>query len=67
MYTVIEREGQVEVCVNLTQPMIDILEETVKVEVFNNESSIYIPMDAVLASKQILCMASSSLLYYFHV
>ena len=61
MYTVIESEGQVEVCVNLTQPMIDILEETVRVEVFNNESSIYIPMDAVLASERMLHMPISSL------
>ena len=59
-----------QVCVNLTRPMIDILEETVRVEVFNNESSIYIPTDAVLASKQTLCMASfyliSWILYITH-
>ena len=50
-YTVIESEGQVQVCVNLTRPMIDILEETVLVETFNDESSIYIPPNAVLASE----------------
>ena len=63
-YTVIESEGQVEVCVNLTQPMIDILEETVRVEVFNNESSIYIPTDAVLASEQMLHNATISSLFH---
>ena len=51
IYTVFESEGQVEVCVNLTRPDFDILEETVRVESFNNESSVYIPADAVLASE----------------
>ena len=50
MYTVMESELQVEVCVNLTHPHQDILEETVRVNVFNNESSVYIPDGAVLAS-----------------
>ena len=49
MYTIIESEGQVEVCVNLTRPQ-DILDETVRVNVFNNESSVYIPNGAVIAS-----------------
>ena len=57
-YTVIESEGQVEVCVNLTHPEFDILDQTVRVESFNDESSIYIPADAVLASEsqQCICM-----------
>ena len=50
MYTVMESEGQVEVCVNLTCPPVDILEEHVCVNVFNNESSVYIPDDAEIAS-----------------
>ena len=50
-YTVIESEGQVEVCVNLTHPDLDILEETVRVESFNDENSVYIPPGAVLASE----------------
>ena len=51
MYTVVESEGPVEVCVNLTRPPVDILEETVRVRVTNNESSIYIPTDVRLASE----------------
>ena len=50
VYTVIESELMVEVCVNLTRPEIDILEETVRVNVFNNESSVYIPDGAEIAS-----------------
>ena len=50
-YSVTEGDGSVEVCVNLTRPNVDILDETVLVEVFNDESSIYIPLGAVLASK----------------
>ena len=38
-----------EVCVNLTHPQ-DILDETVRVNVFNNESSVYIPDGTVIAS-----------------
>ena len=49
-YTVVESEGQVEVCVNLTRPRQDILDETVIVNVFNNESSVYIPDGAEIAS-----------------
>ena len=50
-YTVSENVGDVEVCVNLTQPEVDILSEEVYVMVFNNDSSIYIPDHGVLASK----------------
>ena len=50
VYTVIEDEGPVRVCVNLTKPEIDIEEEMVFVESLDNSSSIYIPDDATLAS-----------------
>ena len=50
-YTVDESVGAVNVCVNLTQPQIDILDETVNVFVIDNSSSVYIPTGAPLASK----------------
>ena len=50
-YTVVESEGPVEVCVNLTRPPVDILEETVRVCVTNDEGSIYIPAGVRLASE----------------
>ena len=50
-YTVVESEGPVEVCVNLTRPPVDILEETVRVRVINDEGSIYIPPGVRLASE----------------
>ena len=37
-------------CVNLTLPPDGILSETVRVNVFNDESSTYIPDGAILAS-----------------
>ena len=52
MYTVIEDEGPVRVCVNLTKP--DIEEEMVFVESLDFPSSVYIPDDATLASE--LCL-----------
>ena len=55
MYTVVESEGRVEVCVNLTRPEIDILEETVQVDVFHDDSSVYIPPNPVLASELPFC------------
>ena len=64
MYTVIESEGQVEVCVNLTRPMIDILEETVLVEAFNDANSLYIPPNTVLASELSLHVISSILITF---
>ena len=51
MYTVVESEGRVEVCVNLTYPEFDILDETVQVDVFHYDSSVYIPPNSVLASE----------------
>ena len=50
-YFVIESEGQVEVCVTLTDPVADILNETFYVDVFNNENSVYIPPNSELASE----------------
>ena len=50
IYTVNESELMVEVCVNLTSPPQDILEETVRVNVFNNMNSVYIPIGAEIAS-----------------
>ena len=40
-----------EVCVNLTKPQIDILDEFVVVEVSDFPSSVNIPADVTLASK----------------
>ena len=50
-YTVFENVGTVKVCVNLTEPQINILNEEVYVMVFNVENSVYIPAGGVLASK----------------
>ena len=55
MYTVIEDEGPVRVCVNLTKPEGDIEEEMVFVESLDFPSSVYIPADATLAS-ELLCL-----------
>jgi hypothetical protein len=45
MYTVDESAGPVLVCVNLTRPEIDILDETVNVFVIDFPTSMYIPVD----------------------
>ena len=50
-YTVIEGDGQVEVCVNLTSPEGDIGDEMVLVEIINNDDSGSIPIDVAAASK----------------
>ena len=50
-YTVVEGEGQVEVCVNLTQPQTDILDEEIYMDVYRDNSSLYIPSHAELACK----------------
>ena len=55
IYTVIEDEGPVRVCVNLTKPEEDIAEEMVFVESLDFPSSVYIPADAILAS-ELLCL-----------
>ena len=53
IYTIIENVGSVEVEVNLTRPVGDILDEYVFVNVYDDENSIYIPSGSVLASKLI--------------
>ena len=50
-YTVDESVGSVSVCVNLTRPEVDILDETVHVDVIDYPSSVYVPPGATLASK----------------
>ena len=50
IYTVMEDEGPVRVCVNLTKPEVDIEEEMVFVESVDDPTSVYIPDDAILAS-----------------
>ena len=44
----------VEVCVNLTQPKLDILDEFVVVEVVDYCSSVYVPTNTLLASELFL-------------
>ena len=53
-----EGMGSVEICVQLTQPQFDILNEMVYVLVTDDPNSIYIPADATLASKPstIVCL-----------
>ena len=46
-----ESDGRVEVCVILTQPVYDILDTAINVEVFVNDNSIYIPSNVDIASK----------------
>ena len=55
-YTVDESVGAVNVCVNLTQPQVDILDETVNVFVIDDSSSVYVPAGAPLASKPSECI-----------
>ena len=50
VYTVDESVAAVNVCVNLTKPDFDILDERVRVFVIDNSSSIYIPPGGPLAS-----------------
>ena len=51
IYTVSESVGSVEVCVELTRPQIDILDEFVVVEVTDFPFSVVIPADVTLASE----------------
>ena len=51
VYTVVERDEIVEVCVSLTQPETDILDNAINVEVFVDDESIYIPSNVNKASK----------------
>ena len=50
-HTVDESAGSVEVCVNLTRPMSDILDEQVNVFVIDHSNSVYIPAGAPLAGE----------------
>ena len=50
VYTVSESVGSVEVCVSLTRPQTDILDEFVVVEVTDFPSSVVIPANALSAS-----------------
>ena len=54
-YTVLENAGSVEVCVQLTRPQTDILDETVRVSIVDFPSSVFIPAGGVLASKIVFC------------
>ena len=67
MYTVIESEDQVEVCVNLTHPPEDIFDATVRVNVFKNESTVYIPDGAIIASMLNLRSAEVASMLNLHV
>ena len=51
VYTVDESVAAVNVCVDLTKPDIDILDDRVQVFVIDNSSSIYIPPGGPLASE----------------
>ena len=51
VYTITESDGDVEVCVNLTRPSTDIFESFVGVEVYRNDTSLYIPSGVMLASE----------------
>ena len=50
-YAVMESDGQVKVCINLTHTTLDVLDGSIRVELYNNQSSIYIPPNAELASE----------------
>ena len=50
-YTVDESVGAVNICVNLTQPIRDIFENTVNVFVIDYSTSIHIPPGSPLASE----------------
>ena len=54
MYNISEGVGSQEVCVILTHPQTNILDESVVVEVYDFPSSIYIPADVTLASELLL-------------
>ena len=54
VYTVSEGAGSVEVCVNVTQTQVDILNQYLVVDVIDNPSSIYVPASAQLASELVL-------------
>ena len=51
VYEVVESDETVEVCVTLTMPETDILDNSVNVEVFVDDDSIHIPSNATRASE----------------
>ena len=51
VYEVVEHDGRVEMCVILTQPDTEIFENSVNVEVFVDDDSIYSPRNSHMASK----------------
>ena len=54
IYSVIESELAVSVCVNLTSPrlgVVDILDEVVTVKVYADSNSMYLPPDPNFASE----------------
>ena len=58
IYTVPESVGSVRVCVNLTLPTFDILDEFVVVEVTNFPSSVVIPANVTLASEPVYMLVN---------
>ena len=64
MYTVPEDVGSVEVCVNLTKPVVDILDEFVVVEVYDFPSSVVIPANVTLASESLVYKCNSTIDYH---
>ena len=58
IYTLPESVGSVEVCVNLTKPQFDILEEFVVVEVTDFPSSVVIPANVTLASEPVYMLVN---------
>ena len=61
----VERDERVEVCVILTQPH-DILENSVNVEIFVDDDSIYIPINSNKASKLIIIIINCFLFIIKH-
>ena len=51
VYTVRECEDQVEVCVNLTRPQKDILDEVIHLDIVSSDFSYHITPDSSLASE----------------
>ena len=56
MYTAIESDGRVEMCINLIRPEGDIGTERVLVEVINNTDPGAIPASVTAASKLVLLL-----------
>ena len=63
-HTVDESASAVNICVNLTQPSFDILDESVNVFVIDDTSSIYIPSGAPLASELSIIKVIHNYIFY---